>query len=81
MKEVDIDTIIYYDKQVVKMLSDKYGYSYMDAFIKFINSKTYKMLCDVNCQMWDFGPYGLFDVFESELVTGDPRNSVYIRCD
>ena len=31
------------------------------------------------CGMTDFGAGAIFEIWESERVTGDPRNSVYIR--
>lgn len=34
----------YYDRQVSQMISQKYGYSAMDAYKKFMFSKTYEML-------------------------------------
>lgn len=45
----------------------------------FIFSKTYKMLSDSELEMWDFSPFGIFDMWEAEQVTGDPRNSLYLR--
>jgi len=68
----------YYDKEVSMMISRKYGYSIMDAYKKFLFSKTYEMLCDPELEMWDFSCLGIFDMWESELATGDPRNSLYI---
>ena len=31
--------------------------------------------------MTAFGAAGVFDIWESEMITGDPRNSIYIRGD
>lgn len=35
----------YYNREVSQMISQKYGYSILDAYKKFIFSKTYEMLC------------------------------------
>lgn len=71
----------FYDKEVSLLISNKYGYPIMDAYRKFLFSKTYQMLCKPELEMWEFSPIGIFDIWESELVTGDPRNSLYLRRD
>ena len=43
--------------------------------------QTYKMLANPELEMWDFSPFGIFDMWEAEQVTGNPRNSLYIRRD
>lgn len=73
--------LTYYNTEIVQMIADKYGLSEMDALRRFIGSETYRMLIDPELEMWDFSPCGLFDMWESEQVTGDPRNSLYIRRD
>ena len=69
----------YYDKEIIQMIVDKYGYSYMDAFRKFLNSKTYRMISDSELEMWDFGCPAIFDMWECEQITGNPTTSVYLR--
>lgn len=71
----------FYDKEVSLLISTKYGYSIMDAYRKFLFSKTYQMLCNPELEMWEFSPNGIFDLWEAEQVTGNPRNSLYIRRD
>ena len=39
------------------------------------------MLLDNDLRMWYFSPYVLFDMWENEIATGDPRNSLYLRSD
>lgn len=71
----------YYDREVSQMFSQKYGYSAMDAYKKFMFSKTYEMLSNPELQMWNFSCFGIFDMWEAEQRTGDPSNSIYIqRC-
>ena len=71
----------YYDKEIVKKICNKYGLEPMDALRRFISSRTYRMLTDERLEMWDFSPIGIFDMWESEQITGDPRSSLYIRRD
>lgn len=69
----------YYDKEIIKMIVEKYDYSYMKALKLFLNSETYKMLRNVNLEMWDFGYPAIFDMWECEQITGSPLNSSYLR--
>ena len=71
----------YYDKMVSTQISNKYGYSIMDSLRRFLFSKTYKMLSNPELEMWEFSPDGIFDIWEAEQITGDQRNSLYIRRD
>ena len=71
----------YYDKEIVRMICNKYGYVPKDALRKFLSSETYRMLRDPQLAMWEFSPAGVFDMWESEQITGNPRNSLYIRRD
>jgi len=79
MTKISSDNLYYYDKEVVKSISEKYGIPYMEAFIIFINSLTYKMLEDKKYEMYEFGALVIFDMWENEIVTGTPQNSVYLR--
>ena len=47
----------------------------------FLASETHEMLVDEDLKMWYFSPLALYDVWENEVITGDPRNSLYIRGD
>lgn len=69
----------YYDKGVIKLICEKYGFTEWEALRKFINSKTYSMLSDASLEMWDFGYPAIFNMWECEQITGDPRNSSYFR--
>lgn len=71
----------FYDEKVSQMIAEKYGIEPLLAFKKFLFSETYQMLADEELEMWDFSPIGIFDMWEAEQVTGDPRNSLYIRGD
>lgn len=69
----------YYNTEVVNMISEKYGYSLQKSFNEFAKSEIHKMLSDSKYEMWEFGAPAIFDMWEAEKITGDPRNSLYIR--
>ena len=71
----------YYNEKIVQMMMDKYGIEPLEALRRFLFSKTYRMLADAELEMWEFSPFGIFDMWESEQITGDPRNSLYLRRD
>lgn len=81
MKRLDPDIIDYYNSEVVQMIAEKYGYSPMEALRLFVTSETHEMLENENCGFTSFGAGAVFDIWEAEKVTGDPRQSVYIRED
>lgn len=58
---------------------EKYGFERMDALEAFVSSETHRLLEDTDYGLLSFGPGGIFDMWEAEVVTGDPRNSVYVR--
>lgn len=39
------------------------------------------MLLDDDLKMWHFSPLAIFDMWENEQATGNPRNSLYLRGD
>ena len=71
----------FYTRELVEKISTKFNIDHMSALRKFLFSETYQMLCDERLQMWEFSTLGIFDMWEVEQVTGDPRNSLYIRRD
>lgn len=71
--------IDYYDRQVVQSIMDKYGIDAADALRRFVYSQTHSLLEDADNGMWSYPAYAVFDMWEVEQVTGDPRDSLYIR--
>lgn len=51
----------------------------MEASRAFLTSETHAMLEDAALAMTDFSDRAVFDMWEAERVTGDPRNSTYLR--
>lgn len=81
MTKVGARTMDFFDRYVSRMISEKYGFDEMDAIRTFINSETYKMLINPELEIYTMSPHIVFDMWESERVTGCPRNSQYIRSD
>lgn len=79
MNKIWSDFLYFYDKDIVNFIRDKYDISYMKAFQMFVNSKTYSLLENEKCAMYEFGSRAIFDMWESEKITGTPHNSVYLR--
>ncbi len=81
MKRLEPDIIDYYNGEIVMMIAEKYGLSQMAALKAFVDSKTHEMLENEDCGMTEFGAGAIFEIWECEKVTGDSRDSVYIRCE
>jgi len=76
---MDPEVMDYYDEEVVKLIAEKYGIDHAEALPMFLRSRTYRMLSDPRMEMWQFGPPGIFDIWDSEHRTGSPLNSDYLR--
>lgn len=81
MKSEMVFILSFYNEKVSQMIVEKYGMEPLLALRKFLFSETYRMLTDEELEMWDFSPFGIFDMWEAEQITGDPRNSLYLRRD
>ncbi|SFQ30673.1 hypothetical protein SAMN02910358_01512 [Lachnospiraceae bacterium XBB1006] len=79
MKKVDYYTLDYYDRNVISMIIEKYKLPAMEATRRFILSKTHIMLEDEAGGLWAFPERAIMDMWEVEQITGEPRNSSYIR--
>lgn len=71
----------YYDREITSMISVKYGFSFLESLRKLFDSDTYQMLSNPELEMWEFSPAGIFDMWETEQITGSPKNSLYLRRD
>jgi hypothetical protein len=81
MNRLAPEIIDFYDCEVTKMIAEKYDYEPMEALRQFVCSQTHAMLENSEMGMTMFGAGAIFDIWEAEKVTGDPRRSVYIRED
>ena len=79
MKRIASTSLDYYNKSVIQRIIDKYDMKPMDAVRTFLTSETHRMLEDAELAMWEFSERAIFEMWEVEKITGDPRNSVHIR--
>ena len=79
MMKIPVFSLDCYNKNVIKMIIEKYGLVEMDAAREFLLSETHKMLEDADMAMWEFSARAIFDMWEVEKITGNPRNSVHLR--
>lgn len=77
--KVDARMRDFFDRHVTRLIVEKYAYDERAALKAFLKSETYQMLIDEPSEVYTMSPLALFDMWESEQVTGNPRNSVYIR--
>lgn len=79
MTRIPCYSLDYYDKYVVRRIMEKYGLAPLDAIRAFLISEVHAMLEDAELSMWDYSERAIFDMWEVEQITGDPRNSAYLR--
>lgn len=79
MTKIPVFSLDCYNKNVIKMIIEKYGLTEMDAAREFLLSETHKMLEDADMAMWEFSARAIFGMWEAEKITGNPRNSVHLR--
>ena len=79
MNRIPNFSLDYYNKDVIRRIMDKYGMKEMDAARAFLTSETHRMLENADMAMWEFSGIAVFDMWEAERITGDPRNSAYLR--
>lgn len=79
MNKIPVYSLDYYNKIVIKNIMEKYALDEMKAMQLFLTSKTHKMLEDAELAMLEFSTRAIFDMWEVEQITGDPRNSQYLR--
>ena len=81
MKRVGAEALYFYDNWVIPIICEKYGIGEELAVRRFICSETYKMLSDKEMKLFRESPLVIFDMYRSEVETGNPRNSSYIQGD
>ncbi len=79
MTRIDSISLLHFDNNVIPRIIDKYGMDEMSAARAFLTSETHNMLENADMAMWEFSERAVFDMWEAEKVTGDPRNSAYLR--
>ncbi len=81
MKEVPVRTMDFFNRQVIHRIISKYGMADMAAIRAFIGSETYAMLMRPELEIYKMSPLIVFDMWENEQITHDPKNSLYLRSD
>jgi len=81
MNKVEARTLDFFDRYVINLMIKKYGFSDLEAIRKFLESETYQMLIDPELELYKVSPHIIFDLWENERATGEPRNSLYLRGD
>ena len=81
MKWTKSDYLFFFNRWLVPMIAEKYDVDEEKALRLFVNSQTYKMLEDEETKLFRESPLVIFDLFEAEQQTGDPRHSSYIKND
>ncbi len=79
MKRVNANILEFLDQWVTREIVRKYGLSEREALERLMFSKTYQMLVDYETGVYLMSPKIIFDMWECEQITADPRNSTYIR--
>ena len=79
MKRIASTSLDCYNKSVIQRIIDKYDIKPMDAVRAFLTSETHRMLENAELAMWEFSERAIFEMWEVEKITGDPRNSAHIR--
>jgi len=79
MSKPDVRFLDFFDRNVTRRIVEKYGLNEKMALRSFIMSETYQMLLDAETEVYKMSPEIVFEMWESEKITGDPRNSQYIR--
>lgn len=79
MRKISVISLDYYNKNVIQRIADKYGIDYMSAARAFLSSEIHSMIEDPKLEMWEFSERAIFEMWEVERITGDPRNSSYLR--
>lgn len=69
----------YHDKQVINRIMDKYNMEQMDAIRSFLRSQTHALLENADLGLANLPSEAIFEMWEVEQVTGDPRNSIDLR--
>lgn len=79
MNKIPLEIKRFIANEVINLIIEKYGLSELEAINEYYLSETYKMLIDKSLEIYKMSHLIVFDMWEAEKITGDPRNSQYIR--
>ncbi|MDR0565541.1 MAG: hypothetical protein LBG47_00660 [Prevotellaceae bacterium] len=69
----------FFDRWLIPMIAEAYGLDEEKAMRLFIGSQTHKLLADQETKLFRESPLLIFDLFQAERTTGNPRNSSYMK--
>ena len=69
------------DSEVAELISNFRNLSDKDPLRLSFDSNTHELQSVTALRRFHFIPLAIFDLWESEQATGDPRNSLYLRGD
>ncbi len=82
MSKVTSSSVVYnIESEVASLIADKKQIPIMEGLRLFLKSETHRMLLDDDMKLWYFAPLAIFDMWECEEKTGNPRNSLYLKGD
>jgi hypothetical protein len=81
MKQVPADTLTFITEFVVGQTVYSLHVDEVTALEKFLHSKTYDLLIDEENKIWHLSPLAIWDIFSTEINTGDPLDSAYLQGD
>ena len=81
MKRTTPSILQTFDTEVAHLIAKNREITELDALRLFLRSETHTMLVNDDMKLWNFSPLAVYDMWEAEEATGDPRNSLYIRGD
>ena len=79
MSKPETQFLDFFDRHVTMKIVEKYGIDERTALRDFLLSETYQMLLDKETDIYMMSPEIVFELWETEKITGDPRNSRYVR--
>ena len=79
MNKIPVFCLDYYNKSVIRRIATKYGLKPMEAARAFLTSEVHTMLENAEMAMWEFSERAIFEMWEVEKMTGDPRNSAHLK--
>jgi hypothetical protein len=81
MKQVPVNTLTLITEVVVEHIVEKLHLEEVAALEKFLHSKTYDLLIDEENKIWHLSPLAIWDIFSTEMETGNPIDSAYLQGD
>jgi hypothetical protein len=72
-------TLEFFDRQVSTLIKQHHEVDELEAVRMFLSSQTYQMLTDDAMKLWHLSPLAIYDIWESEHLTGSPLDSPYLR--